>query len=352
MDVRTLVDWTVRPHLLAVEGVTEVNVFGGQVRQWQIQVDPEKLMRYGLALDDVVNAAGKATGVLAAGAIKTPNQQIVINTEGQPATVEELARVLLSPREGQVVRLGDVARVLEGPAPPISAAGVDGKPGVFLLVQGQLGGNTRGITAGLERAIEELRPLLPAEQVTIHPRLFRPANFIETAVPNVQLDLTIGSVLVVVVLFLFLFNTRTALICATAIPTSLLSAVILLDHLGVSLNVMVLGGLAIALGEVVDDVIIDTENIFRRLRENRESRAPRPPREVVLDASVEVRSSVVYATFIVALVFVPLLTLSGVAGKLFAPLGLAYILAILASLVVALSLMPALCYLLLGRGEL
>jgi CzcA family heavy metal efflux pump len=156
----------------------------------------------------------------------------------------------------------------------------------------------------------------------------------------------------VVVLFLFLYNVRTALICATAIPTSLLAAVIVLDYFGVSLNVMVLGGLAIALGEVVDDAIIDTENIFRRLRENREAAMPRPLRDVVLDASVEVRSSVVYATFIVALVFVPLLTLSGIAGKLFAPLGLAYILAILASLVVALTLTPALCYLLLARGPL
>jgi CzcA family heavy metal efflux pump len=352
MDIRSLVDWTIRPHLLAVEGVAEVNVFGGEVRQWQIQVEPERLMRYGFTLADVVQAATRSTGLLAAGFVKTTNQHIIINAEGQPAGVDDLARVLLSEKAGQVVRLGDVAKVVEGAAPSISAAGIDGKPGVFLMVQGQLGANTRAVTAGLEQGIEELRPLLEKEQVTIHPRMFRPANFIETAVTNVQLDLTIGSVLVVVVLFLFLFNARTAVICATAIPTSLLSAVIVLDYFGVSLNVMVLGGLAIALGEVVDDAIIDTENIFRRLRQNRERKAPRPVHEVVLAASVEVRSSVVYATFIVALVFVPLLTLSGVAGKLFAPLGLAYILAILASLVVALTLTPALCYLLLARSAL
>jgi len=352
MDIRTLVDWTIRPHLLAVQGVAEVNVFGGDVRQWQIQVDPDKLMHHGLALNEVLDAARKATGLLASGFVKTTNQHIIVNAEGQPGSVQDLAKVLLSEKDGQVLRLADVASVTEGAAPSISAAGINGKPGVFLMVQGQLGANTRAVTAGLESAIAELQPLLDKEQVTIHPRMFRPANFIETAVDNVRFDLSIGSLMVVVVLFLFLFNLRTALICATAIPTSLLSAVIVLDYFGVSLNVMVLGGLAIALGEVVDDAIIDTENIFRRLRENREAANPRPLQEVVLAASVEVRSSVVHATFIVALVFVPLLTLSGIAGKLFAPLGQAYILAILASLGVALTLTPALCYLLLARSDL
>src|SRR5262249_39864101 len=216
----------------------------------------------------------------------------------------------------------------------------------------QLGANTRAVTLDLERALRELEPLLAVEGVTLNARLFRPANFIETAVRNVQRDLLIGSALVVIVLFLFLFNTRTAFICTTAIPTSLLGAVLVLDYFGVGLNIMVLGGLAIALGEVVDDAIIDTENIFRRLRLNCAAAQPGPADQVVLDASVEVRSSVVYATFIVALVFVPLLTLSGVAGRLFAPLGLAYIFAILASLIVALSLTPALCYLLLAEREL
>ena len=162
-----------------------------------------------------------------------------------------------------------MAKVVEGPAPSISAAAINGKPGVFLMVQGQLGANTRAVTLDLERALKELEPFLAGEQVTLNARLFRPANFIETAVRNVQRDLLIGSALVVVVLFLFLFNTRTAFICATAIPTSLLGAVLVLDYFGVGLNIMVLGGLAIALGEVVDDAIIDTENIFRRLRLNR-----------------------------------------------------------------------------------
>ncbi len=352
VDIRTLVDWTVRPHLLAVEGVAEVNVFGGEVRQWQVQVDPEKLMRYGLSIQEVVQAARRATGVLAAGFVRTDNQHLIVNVEAQPRSAEELGRAVLMQKSGQVLRLADVGRVTEAPAPSISAAAINAEPGVFLMVQGQLGANTRAVTLDLERALKELEPLLAAEKITLNARLFRPANFIETAVRNVQRDLLIGSALVVIVLFLFLFNTRTAFICATAIPTSLLGAVLVLDYFGIGVNIMVLGGLAIALGEVVDDAIIDTENIFRRLRLDRAAAQPQSADQVVLDASIEVRSSVVFATFIVALVFVPLLTLSGVAGKLFAPLSLAYIFAILASLIVALTLTPALCYLLLAHAGL
>ena len=352
MDLRTLVDWVIRPHLLAVRGVAEVNVFGGDVRQWQIQVDPQKLHRYGIALDDVLVAARRATGVGGAGFVTTPNQHIALEVDAQPDALADLARAVLSYRDGRTVHIGDLAAVTDGAAPSIGAAAIDGKPGVFMMVQGQLGANTHAVTQDLEAALAELRPLLEKQGVQLHAQLFRPANFIETAVRNVQRDILVGSLLVVIVLFLFLFNVRTAFICATAIPVSLLSAVLVLDYFNVTLNIMVMGGLAIALGEVVDDAIIDTENIFRRLRLNRASPQPRAVRDVVLDASVEVRSSVVYATFIVALVFVPLLTLGGVAGKLFAPLGLAYIFAILASLVIAVTLTPALCYLLLARARL
>ncbi|UCD68858.1 MAG: efflux RND transporter permease subunit [Betaproteobacteria bacterium] len=352
MELRTLVDWTIRPHLLAVPGVAEVNVFGGDVRQWQIQVDQLKLQQAGLSLGEVVEAARNATGIAGTGFIQTPNQHIIIQAEAQPGQLADVGSLVVTYRDGQAIRLSDLARVVEGAAPSIGAAAIDAVPGVFLMVQGQLGANTHAVTQDLELALEELGPLLDAEQVTLHPELFRPANFIETAVRNVRRDVLIGSALVVLVLFLFLYNARTALICTLAMPVSLLSAVLVLDYLGIPLNVMVLGGLAIALGEVVDDAIIDTENIFRRLRLNCLAAVPRDVADVVLDASVEVRSSVVYATFIVALAFVPLLTLSGIAGKLFAPLGLAYIFAILASLVVAVTLTPALCYLLLARGEL
>jgi len=352
MELRTLVDWTIRPHLLAVRGVAEVNVFGGDVRQWQIQVDPERMHRFGMALEDIVLAARRATGVAGAGFVKTPNQHILLQVDVQPDAVTDVAQAVLAYREGRAVRIGDVAEVVEGAAPSIGAAAINGTPGVFMMVQGQLGSNTHAVTQDLETAVAQIRPLLERDGVKLYPQLFRPANFIETAVRNVRRDILIGSLLVVLVLFLFLFNTRTAFICATAIPVSLLAAVLVLDFFNVTFNIMVMGGLAIALGEVVDDAIIDTENIFRRLRLNRSSPQPRPVWEVVLAASIEVRSSVVYATFIVALVFVPLLTLGGVAGKLFAPLGFAYIFAILASLLIAVTLTPALCYLLLGRAEL
>ncbi|CAG0970232.1 Cobalt-zinc-cadmium resistance protein CzcA [Methylophilaceae bacterium] len=352
MELRTIADWTVVPHLMAVRGVADVNVFGGQVRQFQIQVEPDKLIQYGISLQQVREAAEKASGVRGAGYIENSNQRIVINSEGQALTPQQLGQATLLHRHGQTIRLADIGQVVEGAAPSISAAAINGVTGIYLSVQGQLGANTHAVTKEIEKALREIRPSLQAEGVELHKGLFRPANFIDTAIEGVRTDILIGSVLVVTILFLFLFNVRTAFISATAIPLSLLTAVIVLYHFGMGLNIMVLGGLAIALGEVVDDAIIDAENIFRRLRENRLLANPLPAYRIVYDASMEVRKSVVYATFIVAMVFLPLLTLGGVGGKLFAPLGIAYIAAILASLVVALTLTPALCYLMLGHARL
>jgi CzcA family heavy metal efflux pump len=352
MELRTIVDWTIVPHLLAIPGVADVNVFGGQVRQFQVQIDPEKLVRYQLNINDVLTATQEATGVSGAGYIQNNNQRIIINTEGQATSTATLAKAVILHKNGQSITLGNIGRVVEGAAPSISSAAINQETGVYLSVQGQLGANTHAVTQAIESAIKELKPTLENEQVTLHEGLFRPANFIETAIDGVRTDILIGSILVITILFLFLFNARTAFISATAIPLSLLSAIVILSYFKIGLNIMVLGGLAIALGEVVDDAIIDTENIFRRLKENRLLTNPAPVYKVVFDASMEVRSSVVYATIIVALVFMPLLTLSGVAGKLFAPLGLAYIAAILASLVVALTLTPALCYLMLGKAKL
>ena len=351
-DVRGLVDWVIRPHLLAVPGVSDVNVFGGEVRQIQLQINPDKLIQFNISIEEVVDALRRASGVVGAGFIENSNQRIIINTEGQALTPEQLGQTVLLQKDSQTVRVSDIGQVVNGAAPAISGAAINGTPGVYLSVQGQLGANTKAVTLALEKALKELEPMLADEKITLYPRLFRPANFIETAIKGVRTDILIGSVLVISVLFLFLFNVRTAFISATAIPLSLLSAILVLNSLGNSLNIMVLGGLAIALGEVVDDAIIDTENIFRRLRENRRLANPLPAHEVVYLASMEVRSSVVYATFIIAMVFIPLLTLSGVAGKLFAPLGLSYIFAILASLGVALTLTPALAYLLLSKSNL
>jgi len=352
MDLRTIADWTIKQRLLAVSGVASVAVFGSEVKQLQIQVKPDRLVQFNLAIEDVLTAARQATGVRGAGLIDNQNQRIALQTEGQSLTSAQLARVVVFHQNGANVTLGDVAKLIEAPQSPIGAASIMGQPGVILIVTAQYKANTLEVTQNLERAIEELRPMLKAEDIILYPNLFRPADFIQTAIHNIVSALEIGGILVVIVLFFFLFNLRTAAISCTAIPLSLLAAVAVLEYLGFSFNIMILGGLAIAIGEVVDDAVIDVENIFRRLRENRQVKNPRPAIQVVLDASIEVRSAVVYATFVVVLVFIPILTLSGVAGRLFAPLGFAYILAVLASLTVALTVTPASCLLLLGRQDL
>jgi len=352
MELRGIVDYTIAPRVLSVAGVADINTFGGEQRQLQLQVRPEELRRFGLGVNDVARAAMEATGITGGGFIENENQRLTLRAVGQPATPEQLGRVVLVRHEGRNVTLGDVAQVTFAPAPPIGAAAVNGQPGIVMMVIGQFGANTLTVSRRVEAALADLQPILAQEDVHLQPALFRPANYIETSVHNLAGHLLVGGGFVVAVLFLFLFNLRTAAISAAAIPLSLLAAVIVLRQQGVNLNIMVLGGLAIALGEVVDDAIIDTENIFRRLRENRALAEPRRIAQVVFDASMEVRGSVVYASFIVALVFVPLLTLGGVAGRLFAPLGQSYILAILASLATALTVTPALCHLLLGHAKL
>ena len=350
MDLRTFADWTLKPRLLAVAGVAKCSTFGGEVRQLQILVKPDRLMAFGLGLSEVLAAARASTAVLGAGFIETSNQRITIQTEGQSLTAQALAEVEVSHRNGHSLRLKDVARVIEGAAPKFGDTLIQGKPGVLLTMSSQYGANTLEVTRALETALEELKPLLAKEGISLYPRLHRPATFIETALKNIQSSLWLGGLLVSIVLFLFLGHFRTAFISLTAIPLSLLTAVILLDHFGISLNTMTLGGLVIAIGEVVDDAIIDVENIFRRLRENQSLAQPRPAFPVVLEASLEVRSAVVYATFIVVLVFLPVLTLTGLQGKFFAPLALSYILAIIASLGVALTVTPALSLLFFARG--
>jgi len=352
MELRTAADWTIRPRLLAVPGIAAVDIFGGQVRQLQVQFSPKKLEEHNLGINDVIAAARRATGIRGAGFVSTGNQRIVLQTEGQSLTPEALARTVVAHTNGQNVTLGDVATVANAPAPMIGAGTVMGQSAVILNLTAQYGGNTLQLTQRVDAALAELQPALQAEGITLHTDIFRPATFIERALHNIRSSLLIGAILIVVVLSLFLANLRTVAISATAIPLSLIAAVIVLERFGFSLNTMTLGGLAIAIGEVVDDAVIDVENIYRRLRLNRAAEHPRPALQVVFDASIEVRSAVVYATFAVILVFIPVLTMSGLAGRLFSPLGVAYILAILASLVVALTVTPALSMLLLANRDL
>ncbi len=350
MELRSLVDWTLVPRILAVPGVADVNVFGGEVRQLQIQIDPIQLRRFNLAVEDIVSAAAQAGKISGSGFIENNNQRFTLQINGRPTTPEQFKNIIVKRYNSNHITLGDVATIAYAAEAPIGAAQIMGKQGIVMMVIGQYGANTLSVSKRVETALTEFDPIFQKQNIHFYSHLFRPADYIETSLSNLSSHLLIGIFFVLLVLYVFLFNLRTAFISALAIPLSLISAMIVLLASGVNLNIMVLGGLAIALGEVVDDAIIDTENIFRRLRENRLTETPRNIITVVYEASLEVRSSVVYASFIVALVFVPLLTLNGVAGRLFAPLGYSYILAILMSLLVALTLTPALCYLLLGKN--
>lgn len=351
MELRSIVDWNLVPTILSVPGVADVNVFGGEIKQLQIQIDKEKLFLFGLGINEVIEAARQATGIFGVGFIENQNQRLTLNVTGLPENKQQLASVVLRYQDGAYITLGDVANIEYGAEPAFGKAAVMGKEGVVLMVIGQYGANTLNVSNAVEEAISGLDKIFADNDIKFHPTLFRPANYIERSVSSIFGHLMIGGLFVIIILALFLSNIRTAFISVMAIPLSLLTAILVLLEMGINLNIMVIGGLAIALGEVVDDAIIDTENIFRRLRQNRQLANPLPLKEVVYNASMEVRGSVVYASFIVALVFLPLLHLSGITGRLFEPLGTAYILSIMLSLLVALTVTPAMCYLLLANDN-
>ncbi len=352
MELRSIVDWTIVPQVLSVSGVADVNVFGGEIKQLQIQIKPEKLRRYGLGIAEVIEAASQSTAIKGAGFIENDNQRFTIQTSGDAATPDDVGKVVIKRENSHSIQISDVADVLMAPEPRIGTAAIMGKPAIVMMVIGQFGANTLNVSTAVEDVLADLEAVFDKQDIEFYSHLFRPADYIERSLKNITEHLFIGGAFVLIILYIFLFNIRTAFISALAIPLSLVSAALVLLESGVNLNIMVLGGLGIALGEVVDDAIIDTENIYRRLRENKLLAVPKSISDVVYEASMEVRGSVVYASFIVALVFVPLLTLGGVAGRLFSPLGVSYILAILTSLLVALTVTPALCYLLLGNRKL
>ncbi|HEU4950478.1 MAG TPA: efflux RND transporter permease subunit [Holophagaceae bacterium] len=352
MDLRSYLDWTLKPKLLGIPGMANVSSYGGEVRQLQVQLLPGRLQARGLSLEQVRQAVAEATGIRGAGFLDTPEQRLVLRSEGQALTPERLAQVAVAAKDGAVLRLGDIARVAWGPAPPTSAAMVDGRAGVTCELFVQPGADVMAVTRSIEALLKAQGPDLARQGIALHAPTFRVASFIETAVGNARNALLLGGLLVVAVLVAFLRDPRTAFISLTAIPLSLLAAVIVLVHLGFTLNTLTLGGLTIALGEVVDDAIIDVENILRRLRLARAAGDATPAMRIVLDASLEVRGSVVFATGVVALVMFPVLTLSGVQGRIFAPLGWAYLAAVLASLLVALTVTPAMTLLLFGQGRL
>ncbi len=349
MDLRTLADWTIRQRLLAVAGVSQVVILGGEVKQYQIVVDPDKLRNYDLTLAQVLTAAGQANQNASAGFLTTRGQSLSIQGEGRVRSLDDAGNAVVAVRNGVPVRIAEVAAVRFGAEYKAGDASVFGQPCVYLIVLKQPWANTLETTKAVETALAELRRAVPSD-VTLDETVFRQASFIERSISNINEAMLQGGGLVLLVLIVFLFSWRTGLISMLAIPLSLLTAVMVLGAFGGTLNSMTLGGLAIAIGEVVDDAIVDVENVYRRLRENRLLPNPRPALEVVYHASGEVRTSMVYAPLIVALVFLPIFSLAGLAGRIFAPLGIAYIIAILASLGIALTVTPALSYMLLPRA--
>jgi len=348
-DLSVLALWTIRPKLMSVPGVANVAIWGQRDKQYQVLVDPDRLRAYGVTLDQVMRAAQDATVLESGGYVDKPNQRLAVRHRAMVHDPEDLARTVVAFQANAPIRLGEVATVQFGSPPPIGDAIINDGPGLFLVVEKQLDGNTLEITRRVEAALAELQPGLVG--IEVDPTIFRPATFVERAIRNLGQALLIGCGLVVVILVAFLFDWRTALISLTAIPLSLVSAVVVLTAFGITLNTMVIAGLVIALGEVVDDAIIDVENIVRRLRLNQATEKPASAIKVVIDASMEVRSAVVYATLIVIIVFLPIFFLDGIAGSFFRPLALAYILAILASLLVALTVTPALSYMLLTGSK-
>ena len=347
-DLRDIADWELRPRLLAVPGVSKVTVVGGHRRQWQVVADPDRLRAAGVGLAEL-EAALEGAGLDAAGGFQSsgPSERLV-RILARARGAEDLAGLVVRAEPGRTPLLvGDLAQVSLAPSPASRGdAGLDGAPAVLLAVQRQPGADTVALTRAIERATEEAGARLPAG-AEIRSDLFRQSDFIERAIANVVESLRDGSLLVALVLVLFLLNLRTTAITLVAIPLSILTTLGVFGLLGLGINTMTLGGLAVAIGELVDDAIVDVENVFRRLRENRQATVPRPATEVVVAASREVRGSIVIATSLVVLAFLPLLALEGVEGRLFAPLGLAYIAAILLSLLVSLTVTPALCALLL-----
>ncbi|WP_372639137.1 efflux RND transporter permease subunit, partial [Fodinibius sp.] len=350
LEVRTVADWDIRRRLLAIPGVAQVIPIGGGQKQYQIQVSPDRLKEYNLTLDQVLEAAEEANRNFSGGFFQQHSQQYTIRGIGRAYSVEELEESVVTERENQPITIGDVAEVTIAAKQKIGDASVNADPAVIISIQKQPGANTLELTERVDQTLAQIEQSLP-EGYTINTHLFRQADFISLAVGNVAEALRDGAILVVIILMLFLVNWRTTMISLTAIPMSLIFAIFVLEFFDITINTMTLGGMAIAIGAIVDDAIIDVENVFRRLRENAEKppNKQRPYMDVIFEASKEIRTSIINATLIIMIVFIPLFFLSGIEGRLLQPLGLAYIVSIGASLVVALTLTPAMCSYLLPR---
>jgi HME family heavy-metal exporter len=348
MQVREYADWVMRPRLLTIPGVAQVIPIGGQVKQYRVEPDPARLQAVGVTLAELEAALKNFGGNTAGGFVDAGGREYLIRNIGRTTRLVDLQNQPVATRNGQPILLRQVASVTFAPGVKRGDASFKGKPAVILSVQKQPTADSVELTRAVEQALAEMGKSLP-QGVDTPQFLFKQANFIEASVSNVEEALRDGAIMVAVILFLFLANFRTTFISLTAIPVSLLVTALVFSYFGLSINTMTLGGLAIAIGELVDDAVVDVENVLRRLRENRSLPNPRSALEVIAAASKEVRSGVVYATLIVVLVFIPLFALPGIEGRLFTPLGVAYIVSILASMAVAMTITPVLCYYLLPK---
>lgn len=356
MQLRDLANWVVAPRLRAIPGVSQVITIGGLVRQFHVTLDPLAMSRLGVTIAEVEQALQRFGNNTSGGVVNRNGQEFQIRTIGQPMSlglepgggVEQLARVVVGVRQDQSVQLRQVAEIAFGPMPRVGDAGYMGRGSPILTVIKQPGANTIPLTRNLEAVLAELRTSLPPgfNELDV---LFRQASFIEVAIKNVETVLLEAVVVIAVILMLFMGNARTTIISLTAIPLSMLVTFLIFRWMGMTINTMTLGGLAIAIGELVDDAVVDVENVLRRLRQNRTLQRPRPAMEVIAAASQEVRSGIVYSTVIIMLVFVPLFAIGGIEGRMFAPLGLAYIVSIFASLLTSVTVTPVLCSYLLPQ---
>ena len=361
MDLRTTADWLIRPRLLKLPGIAEVIVMGGDTKQYQVLVDPNRLQEYNVTLQEVEEAI-QANNLNASGGFLVEGQgersvRVIGRLGPLPEQViNDLRQTHVKMNADRAVLLHHVAQIAEGPAPKRGDASIDGHPGVVITIVKQPHADTRKLTDDVKAALRDAEAALPGD-VVINTDLFQLKNFIDRGIYYVEEALIIGAVLVVIVLFLFLLNLRTTFITLTAIPLSLVITILVFRLVGkltgveLSINVMTLGGIAVAIGELVDDAIVDVENIFRRLGENNTSPNPKPSIVVVYLASMEIRSAIIFGTAVVVLAFMPLFALSGVEGRLFVPLGVAYIVSILASLLVSLTVTPVLSYYLLPQSQ-
>ncbi len=357
MQQRMIADWTIRPALLSIPGVSQITVMGGDVRQFQVRADADQLRRFELGITDLEAALREANENAGGGFVTGDHEELVVRHLGRVQSVPDIENTIVAVRRSHdvafPVRVRDVARVTEAPALIKRGEGsMDGAPAVIMAISKQPDADTRRLTAAIDERLEQLRPSLP-EGLYINADLFRQSHFITTAIHNVIEALWHGAVLVVIVLALFLLNFRTTAITLTAIPLSILTTFIVFHLMGMSINTMTLGGLAVAMGELVDDAIVGVENAYRRLRENRQREKPQAALRVIFNATLEVRGPIVIGTVIVLLVFLPLFFLPDIAGRLFQPLAIAYIVSVLMSMVVSLTISPVLAhYLLPGMAQI